>query len=110
MNAIVFTSKSTEVVKKSRLDGVIRVDNYWCYSTLISNPHKGPMKVSNFSRSHSPIKMEHVEKLKKTKKSKFDQPGMILCTIFCDDQKVSAISSDYATCISDMIVISGSIA
>lgn len=36
-NALVFVSRSAEMAKYLRKDGVIRVDNYWCHSALFSN-------------------------------------------------------------------------
>ena len=36
--AMVFVSRSAEINKYARKDGVIRVDNYWCHSALFSSP------------------------------------------------------------------------
>ena len=35
-HALVFCSRSTDMAKNARKDGVIRVDNYWCHSALFS--------------------------------------------------------------------------
>lgn len=50
------------------IDGVIRVDSYWCHSTIIAD---------NSSNNES----EGV-------KGDVDSPGLRFVTLFCDDQRV----------------------
>ena len=61
-HAIVLVSRSSELSGFPAVEGVIRVDNYRCHSTIISDPREGPASV--------------------------DTPGLRYVTIFCDDQRV----------------------
>lgn len=61
-HAIVLVSRSSELPGFPAVEGVIRVDNYRCHSTIISEPGEGPPSV--------------------------DAPGLRYVTVFCDDQRV----------------------
>lgn len=60
--AVVLVSRSAELPGFPEVEGVIRVDNYRCHSTIVSEPSQGPPSV--------------------------DSPGLRYVTVFCDDQKV----------------------